>query len=287
MIPLSNNSKPSYSRGEHFKGEHLHYLRSTMSTIILLIALLLVLVFSQLCTADSRYNYDTHHHDAHNHDAHNYDTHNYDAHNYDALHITALKTHGASLFTSQARTHTAEPTHTVCNLCNTRRAKAISAAPLRWLLPSSFSPQIHELVLISDYNAPSNSVLETCWLLVKNAMSQYRAYFVPRRGGSRRGCVSLTPITIGCGHVLRDYCFQALRTAEECANVAILLFYVHPDDIMIGPPVPPIFTPCPPKVILKYQEDHGNLPKYLFGKNGDETISTSTSRIPPRPSYPA
>ena len=83
MIPLSNNSQPSYSRGEHFKGEYLRYLRSTMSTTILLIALLLVLVFSQRCTADSRYNYDTH--------------------NYDALHITALTTTTCAELTTSPR----------------------------------------------------------------------------------------------------------------------------------------------------------------------------------------
>ena len=161
MISLSDNSQPFY-----LKDEHLRHLRSTKSVTILFIALLLVLVFSERCPADARYNYDTQ---------------NYDAQNYNSLRnlVRELTT---SPFASQNTRHTDRLTratpaeYDTCQICC---IVTVSKTYLRHALSLRLLLQNHSFALIANYSASTSRALETHRLLTNYGMSQYRAYFVP------------------------------------------------------------------------------------------------------------
>ena len=161
MISLSTNSQPFY-----LKGEHLRPLRSTRSVTVLLIALLLVLVFSERCPADARYNYDTQ---------------NYDAQNDNSLRnlVRELTT---SPFASQNTRYTDSlnrPTPAEYDTCQICCIVTVSKTYLRHALSLRLLLQNHSFALIANYSAPPNRALETHGLLTNYGMSQYRGYFAP------------------------------------------------------------------------------------------------------------
>lgn len=144
---------PQYLQGLPSRGQPFRLPQSTCTTAFLIsfVSLVLTLLLTEPCSAESRSNYDAHQITASlNQSVQQHATHamhrSYDS-RYDAYHRLDEVT--------------------------------VSSPRVRWLPSLRFDLQIQVLVVIPNYDAQPNSAPETCRLLAQNEMSQYRAYFVP------------------------------------------------------------------------------------------------------------
>ena len=144
---------PQYLQGLPSRGQPFRLPQSTCTTAFLIsfVSLVLTLLLTEPCSAESRSNYDAHQITASlNQSVQQHATHamhrSYDS-RYDAYHRLDEVT--------------------------------VSSPRVRWLPSLRFDLQIQVLVVIPNYDAQPNSAPETCRLLAQNEMSQYQAYFVP------------------------------------------------------------------------------------------------------------